>query len=170
MRRLARWSVLLVGLAAGCASAPPRSTAHAHPAAGHTSRDVAYCEAWAKWQTGYDPVSETVTRPAGAYPASKPGYDRAYTACMTARPPAPAPLHVVLAPAAPAAAPYPAALVTTPPPVVVAEPRRGHVPPGPHPVPGHCRSWHPIGDTLPCRQRIAIPGDAFILGWAGDHE
>jgi hypothetical protein len=65
MKRLMAWSVLLIGFGTGCATTPPRSTVHAYPVGGHGgghgSRDVAHCETWAKQQTGYDPVSETVT-------------------------------------------------------------------------------------------------------------
>lgn len=63
MRRLIVWGVLVVGLGTGCAATPPSSSVHAYPArgqsAGQTSRDAAHCEAWAKQQTGFDPVAET---------------------------------------------------------------------------------------------------------------
>jgi hypothetical protein len=65
MKRLMAWSVLLIGLGTGCATAPPRPGVHAYPARGQSapqaSRDTAHCEAWAQQQTGYDPVGETVT-------------------------------------------------------------------------------------------------------------
>lgn len=63
MKRLAAWSVLAVGLSTGCASTPPRPSVYAYPVRGQSaeqmSRDTAHCEAWAKQQTGYDPVAET---------------------------------------------------------------------------------------------------------------
>ncbi|HEU4370792.1 MAG TPA: hypothetical protein VFV05_21430 [Methylomirabilota bacterium] len=65
MKRLMAWGALLIGLGTGCATTPPRPSVHAYPAggqsAGQMSRDTAHCEAWAKQQTGYDPVAETVT-------------------------------------------------------------------------------------------------------------
>ena len=63
MKRLTVWSLLLVGLASGCATAPPRSSTYppAGHGGGHASGDVAHCEAWARQQTGYDPVTDTVT-------------------------------------------------------------------------------------------------------------
>ena len=63
MRRLMACGVLVVGLATGCATAPPRPSVHAYPARGQsaaqTSREMAHCEAWARQQTGFDPVAET---------------------------------------------------------------------------------------------------------------
>jgi hypothetical protein len=63
MNRLVAWGILLIGVGTGCATAPPRPTVHAYPArgqsAGQMSADVAHCEAWAKQQTGYDPVADT---------------------------------------------------------------------------------------------------------------
>jgi len=104
MKPLLAWGILLIGLGTGCTTPPPRLTAYAYPAGGyeggHTSRDVAHCEGWAKQQTGYDPVAETVTgaavggsaRGAYTYSQSKDGYDKAYVGCMAARPAAPAPV------------------------------------------------------------------------------
>jgi hypothetical protein len=63
MRRLIAGGILVVGLATGCATAPPRPSVHAYPApgqsAGTMAGDTADCEAWAKHQTGFDPVAET---------------------------------------------------------------------------------------------------------------
>ena len=63
MKRLMACGVLVVGLGTGCATTPPRPSVHAYPVRGQsaeqTSRDAAHCEAWAKQQTGYDPVAET---------------------------------------------------------------------------------------------------------------
>jgi hypothetical protein len=58
-------SILLIGLSTGCATEPPRPRVHSYPARGpspaQTSSDAAYCDLWAKQQTGYDPVGDTVT-------------------------------------------------------------------------------------------------------------
>jgi hypothetical protein len=63
MKQLIAWGVLVVGLGTGCATAPPRPSVHAYPARGQgaaqMSGDAAHCEAWAKQQTGFDPVAET---------------------------------------------------------------------------------------------------------------
>lgn len=65
MKRLLAWAVILIGLGAGCATAPPRPSVHAYPARGQSAeqmaRDVADCQAWAQQQTGYDPVADTAT-------------------------------------------------------------------------------------------------------------
>jgi hypothetical protein len=65
MKRLMTWGVLVVGLGTGCATTPPRPSVHAYPVRGQgteqISRDTAHCESWAKQQTGYDPVGDTVT-------------------------------------------------------------------------------------------------------------
>jgi hypothetical protein len=62
MKRLLALAVVL-GLGTGCATTPPRPSVHAYPAQGQgaerMSRDTADCEAWAKQQTGFDPVAET---------------------------------------------------------------------------------------------------------------
>jgi hypothetical protein len=227
MKRLMAWSILLIGFGTGCATTPPppRQTVHTYPAGGHghggghTSRDIAHCETWAKQQTGYDPVTETVkgaavgTLVGGAlgagtgaalgaasggnvgrgaatgavvggvaggvvggaykYSQSKEGYDRAYTACMAGRPPAPEPVAVAVAPPRPV-------VVQQPAPVVVVEPRRVHVPPGHYPPPGHCRIWHPGRPPghqprpVPCSQPVVVPAGAFILyngvAWDADYD
>jgi hypothetical protein len=63
MKRLLAWGVIVMGLGTGCATEPPRPSVHAYPARGQSaermSRDVAGCEAWARQQTGYDPVADT---------------------------------------------------------------------------------------------------------------
>lgn len=57
-------SVMLIGIgASGCVSGSPRPNVAAYPARGQsaeqTSRDQAECQAWAKQQTGFDPVTDT---------------------------------------------------------------------------------------------------------------
>jgi hypothetical protein len=63
MKRLMAWGVLVVGLGTGCATTSPKPSVHAYPARGQSaeqmSRDETHCEAWAKQQTGYDPVADT---------------------------------------------------------------------------------------------------------------
>jgi hypothetical protein len=65
MKGLTAWGVLVVGLVTGCATTAPRPGVHAYPARGQSpaqvSRDAADCQAWAKQNTGYDPVAETAT-------------------------------------------------------------------------------------------------------------
>jgi hypothetical protein len=63
MKRLMASGVLMVVLAAGCATAPPRPSVYAAPTRGqHPDRigqDMAQCESWAHQQTGFDPAAET---------------------------------------------------------------------------------------------------------------
>jgi hypothetical protein len=63
MKRLLAWSVMLVGLATGCATTPPKPSVYAYPTRGQSAekmpRDMADCQAWAQQQTGYDPVADT---------------------------------------------------------------------------------------------------------------
>lgn len=65
MRRSIAWGMLLaVGIgASGCAVAAPRPNAFAYPARGQSveqaSRDQTECQAWAKQQTGFDPLTDT---------------------------------------------------------------------------------------------------------------
>lgn len=58
--------MMLVGFvsaATGCVSAQPRPSVYAYPASGQSveqaARDEGECEAWAKRQTGFDPVTDT---------------------------------------------------------------------------------------------------------------
>lgn len=61
MTRVVAAFLALVLLAAGCANVSP--PVYTYPAQGqgavNVSRDRAECEAWAKQQTGYDPVKDT---------------------------------------------------------------------------------------------------------------
>jgi len=63
MKRLVAWTVIVIGVGAGCATTPPGPSVHTYPARGQNSatiaRDTADCQAWAKQQTGYDPVADT---------------------------------------------------------------------------------------------------------------
>ena len=63
MKRLMASGVLMVVLAAGCATAPPRPSVYTAPTRGqHPDRigqDMAQCESWAHQQTGFDPAAET---------------------------------------------------------------------------------------------------------------
>lgn len=59
-------SVMLIAFgigASGCAAAVPPSSAYAYPARGQSaeqaSRDQTECQAWAKQQTGFDPLQDT---------------------------------------------------------------------------------------------------------------
>jgi hypothetical protein len=112
------------------------------------------------------------------YSKSKEGYDKAYAACMAGRgyttgansaPPQTAgPAPVAVAPAPPPVVVQPPPPPAAPTPVVLAEPRRIHVPPGHYPPPGYCRLWYPGRPPghqprpLACKQ-IAVPAGAFIL-------
>ena len=56
--------VIAFGISAsGCATASPRPTAYAYPTRGQSaeqaSRDQSDCQAWAKQQTSFDPVTDT---------------------------------------------------------------------------------------------------------------
>jgi hypothetical protein len=178
MKRLTAWSILLIGLATGCATEPPRPRVHSYPARGQhpaqTSGDAAYCDLWAKQQTGYDPVGGVAGGVAGGtykYPKSREGYERAYAACMSGR-------YWTASPAPPGIAPT-TPVVATPAPVVPT-PRHVHVPPGHYPPPGYCRIWHPGRPpghqprAFPCHQPIAVPQGSFILydgfAWDGDYD
>jgi phage tail tape-measure protein len=65
MRRFTVWAALIgFGMAVtGCATAQPRPSVYAYPAkaqsAEQVSRDQTECQAWAKQQTGFDPVTDT---------------------------------------------------------------------------------------------------------------
>src|SRR3990172_1332249 len=105
MRRVGIWLVVTVfGIAVtGCATTQPG--VYAYPQQGQTveqlTRDQNECQVWAKQQSGFDPGTETakgvgvgaVIGGIGgaavgggvAYTKNKDGYDRAYSACMTAR-------------------------------------------------------------------------------------
>jgi hypothetical protein len=79
-----------------------------------------------------------------------------------------------------AAAPAPEPVPVAQPPVVVAHPRRVHVPPGHYPRPGYCRIWHPgrppghQPKAFPCGRAVAVPPGAFILyngaAWDTDYD
>ncbi|MBI4628633.1 MAG: hypothetical protein HY729_07990 [Candidatus Rokubacteria bacterium] len=65
MRRFILWAGLVgfsIG-ASGCATGAPQPSVYAYPAGGQSaeqvSRDQAECQAWAKQQTGFDPVTDT---------------------------------------------------------------------------------------------------------------
>jgi len=64
--RIVSWAALLSFVAAvsGCASTPAgQPAAHAYPQKGQTAaqqtRDTADCQAWAKQQTGFDPLTDS---------------------------------------------------------------------------------------------------------------
>ena len=63
MKRLMASGVLMVVLAAGCATAPPRPSVYASPTKrqppDRIGQDMAQCESWAHQQTGFDPAAET---------------------------------------------------------------------------------------------------------------
>ena len=63
MKRLMASGVLMVVLAAGCATAPPRPSVYASPTKrqppDRIGPDMAQCESWAHQQTGFDPAAET---------------------------------------------------------------------------------------------------------------
>ena len=63
MKRLMASGVLMVVLAAGCATSPPRPSVYASPTRGQPpdriGQDMAQCESWAHQQTGFDPAAET---------------------------------------------------------------------------------------------------------------
>lgn len=62
MKRLLTCGIIVIGIT-GCATTPPRPSVQVYPARGQNeatmSRDMADCQAWARQQTGYDPVADT---------------------------------------------------------------------------------------------------------------